>query len=196
MMSLEKSSSVADTAMICLQTKSPRAFRDVSCEYDSGTIILRGRSPSYYDKQVAQETVRGVAGVEHVVNDIKVSSNATSIPTTCAPSHPIPVRLQSCESETPDVEFVLAEPRVLVGRAESADVRIEGPCVSRYHCEIGSINGTLWIRDLGSANGVFVNGFYEPQSHLMPGDRLTIGEASFRVEYDRQQPKCYEDVLT
>jgi hypothetical protein len=195
-MSFEDSFSAADTAMTCLKSKSRRAFRDVSCEYDSGTIILRGRSASYYDKQVAQETVRGVGGVNHVVNEIEVASNATSIPTTCAPSRPIPVRLRSLESKIPNVEFVLTEPRVLVGRAESADVRILDPCVSRYHCEIGAINGTLWVRDLGSANGLFVNGLREPQSHLMPGDRLTIGEASFRVEYDRLRPKCYEDVLT
>jgi hypothetical protein len=56
-------------------------------------------------------------------------------------------------------------------------------------------NGTLWVRDLGSANGVFVNGLLETQAHLMPGDRLTVGETSFLVEYDLHPPKCYEDVL-
>jgi pSer/pThr/pTyr-binding forkhead associated (FHA) protein len=95
-----------------------------------------------------------------------------------------------------DVEFVLAGPRVLIGRTELADVSIEDPCVSRNHCEISSINGTLWVRDLDSANGVYVNGLRETQSHLMPGDRLTVGETSFEVEYDRHAPKCYEDVLT
>ena len=72
---------------------------------------------------------------------------------------------------------------------ESADVRIEDDCVSRSHCEISSINGTLWVRDLGSRDGIFVNGFNVPQSHLMPGDRLTVGMMGFRVEYDRQTQK-------
>jgi hypothetical protein len=195
-MPFEHVSAIADIATACLHTKSPRAFRDVSCEYDEGTIILRGRSSSYYDKQIAQETVRGIDGVNQVVNEIEVLSNTSLTPTTCAPSRPIEVRLRRLEPGIPDIEFVLTRPKVLVGRAESADVRIEDPCVSRYHCEIGSINGTLWVRDLDSANGVLVNGFLETQSHLMPGDRLTIGAASFRVEYDRKQPKCYEDVLT
>jgi hypothetical protein len=35
-------------------------------------IYLRGRLPSYYLKQVAQETVGGVKGVRHVVNRIEV----------------------------------------------------------------------------------------------------------------------------
>jgi pSer/pThr/pTyr-binding forkhead associated (FHA) protein len=83
----------------------------------------------------------------------------------------------------------------VIGRAEAADVRIEHDWISRSHCEISSINGTLWVRDRGSTNGVFVNGFQERQSHLMPGDCLTLGETSFRVEYELHAPKCYEDVL-
>jgi pSer/pThr/pTyr-binding forkhead associated (FHA) protein len=96
----------------------------------------------------------------------------------------------------PDFEFVLTGSRVLIGRAEAADVRLEDPCVSRYHCEIGPINGTLWVRDLGSTHGVFVNGFREMQAYLMPGDRLTIGDTVFRVEFERHAPKSYEQSLT
>ena len=130
-----------------------------------------------------------------VVNEIEVTPDSVSTSTKSAPSRPVRVGLRSLNVGTPDVEFVLTGPRVLIGRAEAADVHVQDPSVSRYHCEIGSINGTLWIRDLGSANGVFVNGLHEPQSHVMPGDRLTIGETSFRVEYDQHPPKCYEDVL-
>ena len=195
-MSSKRISAVEDTAMTSLHGKSPTAFRDVSCEYDGGTIILRGQSSSFYEKQVAQETVRGIDGVDQVVNEIEVSSDAISLSAPCAPSHPIQIRLRSLDSEVPDIEFVLSGPKVLVGRAKSAVVRIEDPCVSRCHCEIGSINGTLWVRDLDSSNGVFVNGFHKTQSHLMPGDRLTIGETGFRVDYDRHPPKSGEDVLT
>jgi hypothetical protein len=190
-MSSKRTSAVADTAMTNLHGKSPTTFRHVSCEYDSGTIILRGRLSSFYHKQIAQETVRGIDGVNQVVNKIEVPSDA--IPAPCAPSHPIQVRLRSLDSEVPDVEFVLSGPKVLVGRAKSADVCIQDPYVSRCHCEIGSINGTLWVRDLASANGVSVNGFHKIQSHIMPGDCLTIGETSFEVDYDRHPPKSSED---
>jgi pSer/pThr/pTyr-binding forkhead associated (FHA) protein len=83
----------------------------------------------------------------------------------------------------------------LVGRSAAVDICIDDQCVSRYHCEIGSINGILWVRDLGSANGVTVNGMRARQAHLMPGDHLEIGETGFRVEYDQHSSKCYEDVL-
>ncbi len=194
-MSTDRRSEVADTALALLHDKSRKAFGDVSCDYEEGTIILRGRSASYYDKQVAQETVRGIEGVTRIVNEIEVTPDSVSTSTKSAPSRPIRVGLRSLRIGIPDVEFVLTGSRVLIGRAEAADVSVQDSSVSRCHCEIGSFNGTLWVRDLGSANGVFVNGLHEPQSHVMPGDRLTIGETSFRVEYDRRPSKCYEDVL-
>ena len=195
-MSSQHRSEVLDTALTRLHDKSRNAFRDVSCQCeDEGTIILRGRSSSYYEKQVAQETVRGIDGVRRVINEIEVTPDATQMPTARGPSHPVRVRLVSLDTAIPDVEFTLFGTTVVVGRAQDADVRIEKDCISRSHCEITSINGTLWVRDLGSTNGLFVNGFHEAQSHLMPGDRLTLGETSFRVEYELHPPKCYEDVL-
>ncbi len=45
----------------------------VSCEYDRGVLVLRGRLTSYYKKQVAQETVKGLDGVVEIVNEIEVA---------------------------------------------------------------------------------------------------------------------------
>jgi hypothetical protein len=194
-MSTRRRSEVANAALTRLHGKARDSFRDVSCQYEEGTIILRGHSSTYYEKQLAQETVRGIDGVTQVVNEIEVTPDSVQIPTASGPSQPIQVRLLSLDERIPDFDFVLLGSPVLVGRAEAADVRIEDRRVSRYHCEIGSINGILWVRDVGSANGVFVNGLHETQRHLMPGDRLTVGETSFQVEYERHAPRCYEDVL-
>lgn len=48
--------------------------RAVSCDYDQGVLVLRGRVPSYYCKQLAQETVAHVPGVTEVANAIEVES--------------------------------------------------------------------------------------------------------------------------
>lgn len=48
------------------------AVRRVSCEYDGGVLFLRGRLPSFYCKQLAQEAVVGLEGVFQVVNQIEV----------------------------------------------------------------------------------------------------------------------------
>jgi osmotically-inducible protein OsmY len=44
----------------------------VSCECDDGVLVLDGQLGSYYHKQLAQETVAGIGGVNRVVNEIEV----------------------------------------------------------------------------------------------------------------------------
>jgi len=44
----------------------------ITCHYHEGMVFLRGRVNSYYLKQLAQETIRNVAGVEQIVNEIEV----------------------------------------------------------------------------------------------------------------------------
>ncbi len=55
-----------------LQQNPYLAVRTVSCECDRGVLVLRGRLSTFYQKQVAQEAVAGLRGVEQVVNEIEV----------------------------------------------------------------------------------------------------------------------------
>jgi osmotically-inducible protein OsmY len=58
-------------------SRSPyRSVRGISCEFHRGVLFLRGRLPSYYQKQLAQEAVAGLSGVSQVVNEIEVLSRA------------------------------------------------------------------------------------------------------------------------
>ena len=63
-----------------------------------------------------------------------------------------------------------------LGRAESADLRIESPEVSREHAEIFERNGVWLVRDLGSTNGTHVNGKVVKETLLSDGDILRIAE--------------------
>jgi osmotically-inducible protein OsmY len=49
------------------------SFRDVRCEYRHGLLILRGHVESYYEKQLAQESVARLEGVDQVVNELEVA---------------------------------------------------------------------------------------------------------------------------
>lgn len=44
----------------------------VFCHEEGGTVILQGRVRSYYQKQMAQEALRNLEGVERIVNDLQV----------------------------------------------------------------------------------------------------------------------------
>ena len=48
------------------------AIRSVSCDFENGVLLLRGRLRSYHHKQLAQETPRRLTGVRQIVNAIEV----------------------------------------------------------------------------------------------------------------------------
>ena len=48
------------------------AIRSVSCDFENGVLLLRGRLPSFHHKQMAQEAMRLLAGVGQIVNAIEV----------------------------------------------------------------------------------------------------------------------------
>jgi osmotically-inducible protein OsmY len=55
-----------------LQNSPYSALRTVSCEYYEGVLILRGRLPTYYLKQLAQEVMREMDGVLEIANQVHV----------------------------------------------------------------------------------------------------------------------------
>ncbi len=61
-----------ELAQDCLRRSPYPAVRRVSCEYCEGVLVLRGRLPSYYHKQVAQEAVARLEGVTGIVNEVEV----------------------------------------------------------------------------------------------------------------------------
>ncbi|MFN0054370.1 MAG: protein kinase domain-containing protein [Planctomycetales bacterium] len=79
--------------------------------------------------------------------------------------------------------------RLVIGRDPLCDVRLNFPSISGRHCEL-SFDGTLWrVVDLGSKNGVQVNGVDVTEQLLLPGDRLSIArQHHFRVEYTQFVP--------
>jgi osmotically-inducible protein OsmY len=56
----------------CLRRNPYLALKNVSCDCQAGVLVLRGCLPSYYLKQVAQEAVASLDGVEAVDNQIEV----------------------------------------------------------------------------------------------------------------------------
>lgn len=69
------------------------------------------------------------------------------------------------------------------GRQDDCHLRIRSSQVSRKHCELFEKHGLLLVKDLGSSNGTFVNGKkIDGQRVMEPGDELSIGPITFRIE--------------
>jgi len=79
--------------------------------------------------------------------------------------------------------FALGDNRILIGRTEEADVRLDQAEVSRRHAIIFRAGGRVWIIDTDSANGTSVNGI-SVGGDVVPiglGDMLAFGPATFAL---------------
>jgi hypothetical protein len=79
---------------------------------------------------------------------------------------------------------VLSGSRMLIGRSRDCDVTLEDPNASRRHAELRNEDGHWIVTDLGSTNGVKVNGRKVEQAVLQPGDELSFGLAQLRFELE------------
>ena len=60
----------------CLRSNPYLALKNVSCDWLDGVLVLRGCLPTYYLKQVAQEVVASLQGVDRIDNQIQVVTPA------------------------------------------------------------------------------------------------------------------------
>jgi hypothetical protein len=74
--------------------------------------------------------------------------------------------------------------RALVGRSRECDVVVSDPNVSRRHIELRRGERGWAAVDLGSTNGMKVNGRRMNHAELEPGDRITIGVTELAFELD------------
>jgi hypothetical protein len=79
---------------------------------------------------------------------------------------------------------VLSGNRVVIGRSREADIVLQDPNVSRRHAEVRREDGAWQIVDLGSTNGIKVNGRRVDHQPLRPGDQVTIGVTDLTFELD------------
>jgi hypothetical protein len=80
--------------------------------------------------------------------------------------------------------YRIEKPVVNIGRQLSNDIIVEDKRVSRYHAQIKYLpNGQFTIFDLGSTNGITINGTPHMRQHtLRSGDRFIIGSYEFYFE--------------
>jgi len=85
-----------------------------------------------------------------------------------------------------DRRYVLEGPRATIGRSKQVECVLGDPNVSRRHAELRRAqNGDWTIADLGSTNGIKVNGRRVSSSRLSPGDQVTLGTTTFVFEIEQ-----------
>lgn len=73
-------SKIAGDAQEQLRRSPYPALRSLSCEQERDVLVLRGRLPSFYYKQLAQESVRELAACVRLVNAVEVLQPTWTMP--------------------------------------------------------------------------------------------------------------------
>ena len=82
-----------------------------------------------------------------------------------------------------------------IGRRESCDICLKFQNISSSHCELALKTGVWHLRDLGSTNGVKVNGERTLRRPLRPGDEISIANHKYTIQYQLPTDAALEDVF-
>jgi len=74
--------------------------------------------------------------------------------------------------------------RTLLGSSPHVAVSIADRAVSRLHAELETRSDGVWIRDLGSRNGTWVDGTFVIQARVEPAGRLKLGTTTLALSFE------------
>src|SRR5436853_7749048 len=84
--------------------------------------------------------------------------------------------------------ILVDKPILLLGRHPECDIQIDSRKISRRHCCIAQVDDYLVVRDLGSTNGIRINGVRVLEGRLRGSDELTIGSSRYKVSWEEMFP--------
>ena len=94
----------------------------------------------------------------------------------------LPLALRFISGKYQGGEFPLPDSgEVVIGRSSELDMVLVEDMVSRRHAKISVEGGDIFLEDLGSTNGSFVNGEKITRTKLAEGDRILIGTSIIKV---------------
>src|ERR1700723_3336851 len=91
----------------------------------------------------------------------------------------MPARLVALDEGS---DIALDRSMVVVGRHPLCDVRLDSLRISRHHCCMTQVKDEIEVRDLGSTNGIRINGERVERGRLRTGDELSIAHIRYRLE--------------
>src|SRR6266542_1584514 len=89
----------------------------------------------------------------------------------------------------------LDQETMTIGRRKTCDIQLDFANISGTHAELSFRNGIWHVRDMGSTNGVKVNGERTLRRPLRPGDEVGIANHRYKIEYQLPTGSTFEEVF-
>lgn len=100
------------------------------------------------------------------------------------PTHPAP--------NVPVIELTPGQSKTF-GRGRQADVMVDDPSLSRLHARFTvDADGQAAVDDLGSTNGIFINGTEQLSAYLMLGDVVRLDRVEYVVKSGDEPGQSFE----
>jgi len=161
---------------------SPRVMIETDADLDVGEFGIATR--------MVQREKRGRAEDEPIE---QLEPGATMIykPKTPVPTEALSPAELGVEQELAVLTFdgtrhEVKQPKIVLGRSRDCDIQLSDVNVSRRHAELRQEGASYWIVDLGSTNGMEVNGKRVKRAKLSDGDTIVLGSTQITFDRERQ----------
>ena len=150
----------------------PRVAFETDADLDVGEFGIATRMVQR-EREPSEE---GLGGVPAAPGETMVYRQAqAAVPTQAASPVELGVEPPRARLTVGDRTHEISSRRLVIGRSKECDVQLSDPNASRRHAELRRDGTAFWIVDLGSTNGLEVNGKRTQRAKLSDGDRVTIG---------------------
>jgi pSer/pThr/pTyr-binding forkhead associated (FHA) protein len=92
-----------------------------------------------------------------------------------------PLQLHLVYPEKLKIALNLSDSAITIGRSNNCTLSLEDDWISRTHCKVWVKDENVWIEDLGSTNGSFIDGNRIDKQNLNLGSKLQIGKIIFQL---------------
>ena len=114
------------------------------------------------------------------------TSNASVTPVRGEPISETAVRRAKVVLDIGGLRHPVNPPGLTIGRGSTADLKIDDPGISRNHAEIVFLGGGVEVRDLGSTNGVIVDGRRVDSAQIHDGSQIRLGNTTITVHLSQE----------
>lgn len=155
------------------------------------------------DEHIAEQryTLTGPLDISFVQADdlgtgrfrVRSSASASVTPVAGQRMTETAVRSSDVVIEVNGMRHPLRPPGIVIGRGSDSDLRINDPGISRQHAQIAigtnpSGETVVAIRDLGSTNGIILNGQRVPEGRVLDGSQIQLGNTSIVIRISPSDP--------